>query len=74
MTSKHQTTDRRERHDNETAPARKRQDIELDIEVLEERIAPFRWGGGFSWFSASSSINTDLISLNRCETLVGEGA
>lgn len=70
--SKHQTTNGRERHDNETAPSQ-RKNIELDVEVLEERIAPFYWGGSTSWFSRYLSFSADGISINRCETLVGEG-
>jgi len=70
MDSKHQATNRRERRDNEST-ARKLQDIELDIEVLEERIAPLSWGGGMSWFTSHFTLHG--ITLNRCETLVGEG-
>jgi len=69
MTSKHQTSNSRERRENEPT-VRQRADIELDIEVLEERIAPLSWGGGMSWFTSHFTLHG--ITLNRCETLVGE--
>lgn len=69
MTSS-QNLNSKDRHESSPAP-KQRNDNKLNVEILEERIAPFYWGSGSSWFSSFSTFQ-GIIFHNRCETLVGE--
>lgn len=59
--------------DKQTGPKTKqpKPELNLKVEVLEERVAPIYFGQRFS-FGFSSGLAGDKLSLNRCETLVGE--